>query len=167
MVVILISGYATSGKDTFSDYVIKYLPCAKKFPIAYDLKEIASKYFGWDGNKDEKGRNLLIGIGSVGRAYNPYIWVDKAIKRIKSESPPVAIVSDWRFKNEFIKVVEAFGRDSVITVRIKRNVGRILDDISEHDLDDFMDYDYIVDNNGTLEDLEGAARDFIGRLLLM
>ncbi|MGH2331175.1 hypothetical protein [Thermoanaerobacter mathranii] len=65
--IVLISGYAGSGKDTFADFLIKHLPGAQKYAFAESIKKIARKYFKWDGIKDEKGRNLLIGIGAAGR----------------------------------------------------------------------------------------------------
>lgn len=160
--VILISGYAGSGKDTFVNFCLNTFHATdinnvKKYAFAKPIKDIAIKYFGWDGKKDKKGRQLLIDIGQAGRKYNPDIWVDKTIKEIENDNPEIAIISDWRFKNEFEKMVKKFGRENVITIRVKRDGIKAVNDISEHDLDDFHKFDLMVENNGTLNDLEIQA----------
>lgn len=161
MTVVLVSGYATSGKDTFSDMLIRCIPGAKKYPFARELKIIAAEYFGWDGKKDERGRRLLINIGRTGREYNINLWVDKVIDGIKAELPALAVVSDWRFKNEFYRMVEVFGRENVITVRVVREGIQRIYDPSEMDLDDFKDFDCFVYNNGTLEELQTIVERYV------
>lgn len=161
MTVVLVSGYATSGKDTFSDMLIRRIPGAKKYPFARELKIIAAEHFGWDGKKDERGRMLLINIGRTGREYNINLWVDKVIDKIKAELPALAVVSDWRFKNEFYRMVEVFGRENVITVRVVREGIQRIYDPSEMDLDDFQDFDCFVYNNGTLEELQTIVERYV------
>lgn len=161
MLVVLVSGYATSGKDTFSDMLIRRIPGAKKYSFARELKIIAAEHFGWDGKKDERGRRLLINIGRTGREYNINLWVDKVIDRIKAELPALAVVSDWRFKNEFYRMVEIFGRENVITVRVIREGIQMIYDPSEMDLDDFQEFDCFVYNNGTLEELQTTVERYI------
>lgn len=161
MTVVLVSGYATSGKDTFSDMLIRRIPGAKKYPFARELKIIAAEHFGWDGKKDERGRRLLINIGRTGREYNINLWVDKVIDKIKAELPALAVVSDWRFKNEFYRMVEIFGRENVITVRVIRDGIQMIYDPSEMDLDDFHEFDCFVYNNGTLEELQTIVERYV------
>lgn len=155
--IILISGYAGSGKDTFSEFLIKYLPDAKKYAFADSIKEIARKYFNWDGIKDEKGRQLLIGIGAAGREENPFIWAERVIEKIEEEKPAYAVISDWRFKNEHKKILEEFGFENVVTIRIEKDGVKPIDDISEHDLDNYPDFDFIIKNNSSLQELEKQA----------
>lgn len=156
-IVILVSGYMGSGKDTFSEFLIKYLPDAKKYAFADSIKEIARKYFNWDGIKDEKGRQLLIGIGAAGREENPFIWAERVIEKIKEKKPAYAVISDWRFKNEHRKILEEFGFENVVTIRIERNKVEPIDDISEHDLDNYPDFDFIIKNSSSLQELEKQA----------
>jgi len=155
--IVLISGYAGSGKDTFADFLIRYLPDAKKYAFADSIKEIARKYFDWDGTKDEKGRQLLIGIGATGREENLHVWTERVIEKIHKDRPEVAVISDWRFKHEYEKMKEVFRMENLITVRIKKDGIKVINDISEHDLDDFLDFDFIIQNNGSLQELEKQA----------
>ncbi|HHY79801.1 MAG TPA: hypothetical protein GX516_05495 [Thermoanaerobacter sp.] len=156
--IVLISGYAGSGKDIFGNFLIKHLPGAKKYAFADPIKEIARKYFEWDGIKDERGRNLLIGIGTAGREENLYIWAERVIEKITEEQPKTAIITDWRFKHEHFKIKEVFGDENTIAIRIKRERLNTIDDITEHDLDNFLDYDFVISNNGSLQGLEEKAK---------
>lgn len=166
MVIILISGYATSGKDTFGTMLAKYLPHSKIFHFADPIKECAKIYFNWDGNKDERGRKLLQQLGQAGREYDNDIWVKKLLDRIEKDDENIEfiIIPDWRFKNEFEFMSKQFGNKNVVTVRIKRQVP-VISDISEKDLDDFTHYDFIIDNNSSLDDLEKQAQLIVPQIL--
>lgn len=87
--------------------------------------------------------------------------MDKVIDRIKAELPALAVVSDWRFKNEFYRMVEIFGRENVITVRVIRDGIQMIYDPSEMDLDDFQEFDCFVYNNGTLEELQTIVERYV------
>lgn len=157
-VIVLISGYAGSGKDTFAGFLIKHLSGAQKYAFADPIKEIARKYFEWDGIKDERGRKLLIEIGAAGMEENLYIWAERVIEKIMEEQSKTAVITDWRFKHEYQRIKKAFGNKNIVTIRIERERLNIIDDITEHDLDDFLNFDFVVSNNGSLQDLEEKAR---------
>ena len=68
MRIIAISGHAQNGKDTTANIIKKHLEERgdKVLIVHYAdlLKFICTKYFDWDGQKDEKGRHLLQYIGT-------------------------------------------------------------------------------------------------------
>jgi hypothetical protein len=128
-VIVLISGYAGSGKDTFAGFLIKHLSGAQKYAFADPIKEIARKYFEWDGIKDERGRKLLIEIGAAGMEENLYIWAERVIERIMEEQSKTAVITDWRFKHEYQRIKKAFGNKNIVTIRIERERLNIIDDI--------------------------------------
>ena len=72
MKVILISGKAGHGKDTLAGYMKNFMEKRGKrvLIIHYGdlLKYICKSLFGWDGQKDEKGRTLLQYVGSPMRS---------------------------------------------------------------------------------------------------
>ena len=81
MKLILISGKAGHGKDTLAGYLKAVMEeDDKKVLIVHYgdlLKYICKQFFGWDGNKDEKGRTLLQHVGTdVIRKMQPNYWVD-------------------------------------------------------------------------------------------
>jgi hypothetical protein len=65
------------------------------------------------------------------------------------------IIADCRFPNEL-----RYARQNGKTIRVKRDTGFQDSHISETALDEVSDdqFDYIVDNNGTFDDLRDAAR---------
>ncbi|MGH2331176.1 hypothetical protein [Thermoanaerobacter mathranii] len=74
------------------------------------------------------------------------------------EQPKTAVIADWRFKHEYLKMKEVFRTENTITIRIEREGLNTIDDITEHDLDNFLDYDFVVLNNGSLQELEEKAK---------
>ena len=71
--IIVIMGEAGAGKDTFANH-IQNLYSGKGFIVhritfAKNLKEEA-RILGWDGQKDEKGRQLLQDLGKVMKNYH-------------------------------------------------------------------------------------------------
>jgi hypothetical protein len=66
--MILISGKAENGKTTAAELLKTKLEArGNKVVItryAYYLKDLATRYCSWDGNKDIKGRELLQTLGT-------------------------------------------------------------------------------------------------------
>jgi hypothetical protein len=161
-VVILISGKAGTGKTTTAKYLVKHLGKAGIFPFADPLKAIARR-MSWDGNKTEAGRRLLQGLGTLGREYNPFIWIklsmDDALYSAQDLDLDYIIVDDWRFPNEY-EYVKSNPGVQVFTVRMFAPNREILkgtpeyNDISETSLqEDDLAYDIWLDNTGDISEL--------------
>ena len=67
------------------------------------LKYLAKQYFGWNGEKDEQGRQLLQHLGTdIVRANNKFFWVEMAYAitaNVLCEFD-VIFIPDARFPNE-------------------------------------------------------------------
>ena len=108
-VLVLISGKAQHGKDSFADGLIRLTPIKrgnaltfKKYAFAKNVKATAYK-LGWDGKKDAKGRAFLQAIGSNARAYDPDIWVRFLLNDLETDSRlPFIAISDCRYENESV-----------------------------------------------------------------
>ena len=148
-----MSGKARSGKDTAAEVITEGYDAAT-FAFADDVKMIAYNYFGWHGEKDELGRKLLQDIGTTGRNYNRDIWADKTVDMIQewSSDNQLAVVTDTRYPNEIQRIKHGFS--DVVTIRITRNSVEKLKHPSETALDQWTDWDYVVENNGSLEELQ-------------
>lgn len=72
---------------------------------------------------------------------------------------PNWIIADTRFPNEIQAVIDQGG----ILVRIERDKRSTInaDHPSETALDDFKDWDFVIDNNGSLEDLRMKAEGLL------
>ena len=121
--IISLSGYAQHGKSTSCQILSEILTAKHKkcLRISYGdyVKEIATKYYGWDGNKDEKGRALLQWLGTDKiRAINPTFWVDTVIRLVDviGDDYDYVLIDDARFPDE----VEAWGGDGIKTVHVCR-----------------------------------------------
>ena len=75
----------------------------------------------------------------------------------KSIGLPNWIITDLRYKNEakFIK------NKSGILIRVNRGIDKKNTHISERDLDDYKEWDYIIDNNGTIEELIDKVKEIL------
>lgn len=174
--IVMISGHAGVGKSTLarflSDVAKEHDPEVKvmTMPIALGVKAVA-KLMDWDGEKDTAGRKLLQSVGQVGRAYNPDVWIAKAMKGIEDTNYHFqgglryAFIDDWRFRNEIAYVnANNFLARTIYTVRIEAPNREILAgtpealDISEVDLDYYDEFNITIDNSGSLEMLKMAAR---------
>ena len=102
MPIIAFGGAMTAGKTYAASYVAQHVYNPTIAAFADEVKSIAMCSFGWDGQKDERGRRLLQVIGTeAGREYNPDIWVNKLERTVKPlMSDHTIIIHDCRFPNE-------------------------------------------------------------------
>ena len=105
--IIPIIGKAQNGKDTFARYLKEELEKDGKevLTIKYGdyLKFICKEYFEWNGEKDEKGRNLLQYIGTdLCRSNNENVWVAVVCELVKGFGNRFnyVLIPDTRFENE-------------------------------------------------------------------
>lgn len=171
MKVILISGKAQNGKDTVAGILQKQLVADSNRVLVTHyadlLKYICRNYFGWDGNKDEQGRQMLQYVGTdVIRKQNPTLWVDFVAMILKyfHENWDYVIIPDCRFPNEVTTMIEN-GFDTVHLRVVRDNFESPLtleqqQHPSETALDDVTP-DYYVVNSGTLAELEQTITKWI------
>lgn len=144
-----------SGKDTVVDYLIsRYGGTKLKFadPL-YNMMEYCQSVCGF---LPEKDRKFLQFIGTEwAREKNPNVWINKVLSRSNDEGN--YFLSDLRFLNEF----NALKRDDWVLIKLIRNEGcdrkgsGSATHISENELDLTADgdWDYVIDNNGSIEEL--------------
>lgn len=102
-------------------------------------------------------RELLVYVGTyVCQQYiNKQIFINivknTVTRKVSQHSNEIkyVIVTDVRFIHE----LEFIHNNKGITVNIYRDNVKQLDNIAEHDLDDSEDFDFVIDNNGTYDEL--------------
>lgn len=159
--IILISGKARHGKNTFANFCREYLEDKnyKVLELAFAdyLKYFCKQYLNWNGVKDEKGRRLLQLTGDELRYNNPDIFVNilkELLKSLKNNYDYI-FITDCRFKNE-IKIIQQEFPEETKVIRINRtNFISHLTEVqqnhkSETDLDDY-NFDIILCNDSTLD----------------
>lgn len=175
--IIGISGYAQSGKDSTANVLVEkhgferhafadtmrdcLLAVNPIVDVEHDecgccmggfkrLKDIIDE-IGWDRAKVEypEVRQLMQRLGTeMGRnILGVNIWVDTFFNRFGHIEN--LVIPDTRFENEYDGIYNRGG----IVIRINRpGVGPANDHISETGLDEF-DFSYWINNDGTLDDL--------------
>lgn len=171
MKVILISGKAQNGKDSTAKSINKILVNdGKRVLITHYgdlLKYICRSYFGWNGKKDEKGRQMLQYVGTdIIRQQNPTLWVDFVVMILKyfPNNWDYVIIPDCRFPNEVTAITEN-GFDTVHLRVVRRNFeSPLTEEQQKHPSETALDNiepDYYIANNGTLHDLDETIKKWI------
>lgn len=173
MKIYVISGKARHGKDTIAldlkeIYEAKGL---KVINLAYGsyIKEYAKRISNWDGLEETKPRELLQELGTevIRKKIDKDFFVRRICEDIKVYSYyfDIITISDARFPNELEWPKKMF--DNVINIRVIRNgYDSILSEkeqkhLTEVALDEYNNYDYVIYNDGTLEDLKKKVSEVV------
>ena len=176
MSIISITGKISSGKDTIAEIIQQVTPYhdweIKKF--AGKLKVIAEILSGvpkinfedQEFKKQDMGpewgmtyRDLLqkLGTEAMRNGLHENVWVnalfaDYHFNIEEDEQMPNWLITDCRFPNE----LEAVKAHKGITIKVSRDSSNTIGTThaSETALDDYNEWDYVVDNNGSIEDLK-------------
>lgn len=180
MIVILLSGKAGSGKSTVTELMSKFLRSSSKEvslgAFAAPIKEVAIRYFCWNGVKDEAGRKLLQDIGDAGRNYDIDCWVkqfyrSQELKDLEFPKSRFVLVQDWRYPNELEYLLKH--NIPVITIRVEGRAYELAETgkhSSENSLPSGLGplsdgtnglYDYVIMNNKSLEELQDSVYDIV------
>lgn len=152
---IAFSGKMRTGKDEAYAYISKYIPDVTLLKFAdpvYDIMNYAQTVCGFPHIKD---RQFLQYIGTeYARSKNPNVWVDVFLRRASEIDGPI-VCTDARFTNEFVALKNAgftlvkISADE--TIRIARGAESLVH-ASEVDMDLYENFDYVIENNGTLSE---------------
>jgi ABC-type dipeptide/oligopeptide/nickel transport system ATPase component len=166
MKIIGVIGHAGSGKDTVADLIRdlcrdKHVTVART-SLATPIKDVAWRTFGWDGEKDEKGRQLLIDLGMAGRAYDRDVWLDQGVRNLTWQNAQINLIPDIRFENEADYIFTHGG----ILIRVIRDSVEPMSHESERQLDDYLT-PITLTNNGTIEELKAELYSELERINLI
>lgn len=148
-----------SGKDTWASLLNKYIP-TYKYSIV-DLPKEAAKVLGWDGGKTEKDRKFLSDVMDLSTEYNdaPFKDVLSIVTDFKNNLVEYdVLIIDMRDPKDIARAVETFGAETIL-IR-NPNVRKIESNHADQNVENY-NYDYIIENDGTLEQLDGAAEFFV------
>lgn len=167
MKIYILNGKAGSGKTTFfklieekcRNYVYNYSTVDLVKKVAYGC--------GWNGSKTPENRKFLSDLKDLLTEWDdvPYKDCLKEIKRITSlaniydvEHDDWAIFIDCREPKEIQKFVDRLGAKTIF-------IDRKIEDYNASNHADAnvenFEYDIVINNNGTLEDLAAVAMNFI------
>ena len=174
MMKIVAFGYKKGvGKDTCGKFLQTFLKLEapdlkiKQISFAAKLKDISYQLYSWVGlkrgiyyesHRDKKEvvlpqlglspRQIWIEVGNKMREVYPNTWIDYALHGVKAN---ILVITDLRFCNEAHAILKA---DGTIIKIIRDGIPQGTDP-AEVDLDILPDghWNYIIENDGTLHDL--------------
>ncbi len=175
--VFIISGKANSGKDTTANLINNYVKLKNlksvNLQISSYIKMYAKEISGWDGSEDNKPRSLLQELGTeiIRNKIDDKLFIRRIIEDIKVYSYyfDVITISDARLpleldliKNEFLYVY----RLNIIRPDFESSLSsNEKKHITEVALDNYNDYEYIVNNDGSFDDLNKKIVKIVDEVL--
>lgn len=129
--VILINGKAQSGKSTLAELLASKIQNSKVIHNADSVKELATNFFGWNGVKDDDGRELLIGISEVGYDYKDNFWEYKTLSKIENKDE-VIIIPDFRYEQTYHFFKEQGFRVIALYVSMTKDINTMNEIMKEH-----------------------------------
>ena len=164
--IFVISGKARHGKDTTAGYIKNYFENNEKKVINLQfssyIKEYAKKISDWDGSEETKPRELLQVLGT--EVIRKKIDEQFFIKRICSDREvysyffDVIVISDARVPLELDVLKNKFENVYLLNVRRSNFDDGLTEEQRKHytelALDDYNNFDKIIENSNTLKELE-------------
>lgn len=165
--IIIFSGKQYAGKDTAAkimlDEMQDFRRCAMGdiIKLTYGAQKNLT-YEEIEKNKSKYRADLII-LGNWGRAQSPDYWLQKIV-----EQDGNIIVTDVRIPHEY----EVFKKAGAITIRveatreIRASRGELIgeEDITEVGLDNIKDWDFVIENNSSYENLKLQVNRIISRI---
>ena len=171
--IFLIAGSARSGKDTVLNIIKKHYEKNNKLVVklgyADYIKNYAKKITNWDGKDETKPRDLLqiIGTDIVRNQINKDFFINRICEDIMVYKYffDVIIISGARFPNELDIPKKIFKNVKIIKVERPNFINELTEKqknhITEHALENYKNYDYLITNDGNLQDLETKVKQII------
>lgn len=166
--IITFSGKQYSGKDTAAKILMDALPdykrCAMGDIIKLEYGKLHNLSYEEIENNKAQYRQGLIDLGNWGRSQSPDYWLEKII----SQEGKI-VVTDVRIKHEY----NIFKKAGAITIRVEaereireQRGGKLIgeDDVTEVDLDNIQDWDFVIDNNKDYETLKRNVLQIVSEL---
>lgn len=162
--IFITNGSAGNGKDTFAEFLSKYISVFKYSSI--DLVKEMYESIGIDRNsKDEKKRKLYSDTKDMLTKYDdiPFKDIRSIVNDFKSNKIEAEVLLiDIREPEEIARAVETFGAETILIDN--PNVKKIESNHADANVFNY-EYDYIIENDGTLEQLDMMAKLFVREII--
>ena len=160
--IFITNGMARCGKDTFAKYLNEIIPTLKYSSID-KVKEIA-KLCGWDGvSKTEKDRKFLSDLKLLTTGYSnmPFEAIRSKVTEFLNDDTYEIMLIDIREPVEIDKAKNIFKAKTILIEN--DNIERITSNMADANVFNY-EYDYIIKNNGSLEDFKKETFNFARKI---
>jgi dephospho-CoA kinase len=168
MKIFVINGLPRSGKDTFVEFCQKHCNWCLNVSTVDFVKKVAN-YCGWDGTKTPENRKFLSDLKDLLSEWDdiPYKKVYEEIilfqnrVRVYDFDPDTDAIAfiHCREPKEIERLCKELGAQSLLITR-----GEVENNEQSNHADSEVfnyNYDYIISNDNSLQDLEDAAVRFL------
>lgn len=175
--IFIISGKANAGKDTTAELINNYVKLKGlkviNTQISSYIKMYAKKITGWNGSEDSKPRSLLQELGTdvIRKQIDNDFFIKRIIGDIKVYSYyfDVITISDARLPEELESIKNNFSnvyRVNVLRPNFENNLkSSEKKHLTEVALDGYNNYEYVIENDGTFEDLNKKIQKMVDEVL--
>lgn len=161
MKIYIMNGQCCVGKDTLQQMIREEVPdgvLVAKISMVDFAKQFAENYLDWNGEKTPEARKMLSDLKDL--LDN---WMDASYKDVKEtlklleEDGFDIVFIDAREPADIKRLVNDFSAETIL---IKRGETKDYGNHADNNVFNY-EYDYIIENNGTLDDLRKTAKNFI------
>lgn len=159
--IIIINGTGGAGKDTFVNFCSEATGVLNVSTVD-KVKEAAKILVGWNGEKDEVSRKLLVDLKQLSIDYNdaPTKYICNMAEKFKKSNDKLMFVHI----REAVEIEKTKKLLNAKTLLINNpRVKLITSNDSDGKVNEY-NYDYYIINDGTLEDLRNKAFEFVKEL---
>lgn len=155
---IIINGTGGSGKDTFVKFCSEFVRVMNISSVDI-VKEAAKILVGWAGQKDEKSRKLLVDLKQLSIEYNdaPTQYIQEQYENFKKSNFEYLFIH-IREIDEIKKIKDLLNAKTLLIKNPR--VALITSNDSDGNVYKY-NYDFTIENDGTLDDLKQKAKNFI------
>lgn len=158
--IFITNGSAENGKDSFAGFVSKYISTYKYSSI--DLVKDMLEFAGVPKEpKTEEKRLLYSDTKDRLTKYDdiPFKDITSIVTDFKNNKIEAEVLLiDIREPEEIARAVKTFGAKTIL-VR-NPNAVKIESNHADRDVENY-EYDYIIENDGTIEQLDECAKEFV------
>lgn len=170
--MFILNGSGRAGKDSFVEFctdAMDFKGYVYSISTVDFIKDIA-KEAGWNGQKDEASRKYLSDLKDIFTNWldTPYKKVEKKMSMLNlmieqyNLSIPVFLFVHCREPKEIERLKKDFGAKTILLKR--DSIEQIKSNHADAEVYNY-DYDYFIENNGSLNNLEEKAKIFMNAFL--
>ena len=159
--IVIINGTGGAGKDTFVSFCSEFVKVLNVSSVD-KVKEAAKVLVGWNGEKDEVSRKLLVDLKRLSVEYNdaPTKYIQSMAENFKNSDEELMFIH-IREAEEIEKTKKLLNAKTLLITNPRVQI--ITSNDSDGKVNEY-NYDYYILNDGTLEDLKEKANKFVKEL---
>lgn len=165
MRVFIINGVTGSGKDTFVKLCEKYAVCRNVH--SSDPAKEALRLLGWNGEKDPLSRNLLAHLVELSRLHydGGTKYLINAIKHSDTRTLDI-LFYHVREVEQINRILKECSWCSTLFIDRDVEIPDGVDNSADLNARQDFPYDVVIENNGSLQELDEKARKFVEEVML-